>query len=213
MRVGVLGGTFDPIHLGHTYIAGKIRLAFNLDKVVFMVSKYPPHKRGKDISSAFHRYAMTILELMNEDSFHASTFELSKNRPSYTIDTMEELNACYPDDQFCFIAGTDSLQELSMWHEYAKLLRGHCLVFVQRPGAEVVLDNLEILADLKKSICEVETATDLEIRAGRSYCMSLCAPAVSSTEIRQVIASGRNPSQELISPAVYQYIRKYRLYE
>jgi len=213
VRVGVLGGTFDPIHLGHTYIAGEIKQAFDLDKVVFMVSKYPPHKRGKDISSAFHRYAMTILELMNEDSFHASTFELSKNRSSYTIDTMEELSTCYPDDQFCFIAGTDSLQELSMWYEYAKLLRRHCLVFVQRPGAEVVLDRLKIPLDLKNSIREVETGTDLEIRAGRSYCMSLRAPSVSSTEIRQSIASGRSPSHELISPAVYQYIRKYRLYE
>lgn len=213
MKIGVLGGTFDPIHLGHTYVAREIIKTFGLNQVIFMVSKYPPHKKVKEISSAFHRYAMVVLATRSEDRFRASTLELFRNGPSYTIDTLEELRARYPSDQFCFIAGTDSLSELNLWYEYDKLLAKHCLVFVQRPGAEVDLEKLEISPDLRESIQLVKADAKLEIQAGQSFCLSLNAPSISSTEIRRIIASGRRPSQEFLSSSVYQYLRKYRLYE
>ncbi len=213
MKIGILGGTFDPIHLGHTHIACEIAQVLGLSKVVFMVSKYPPHKKPKEISPAFHRYAMVVLATMNEAHLYASELELLRSGPSYTFDTLEELSTRYPEDQFCFIAGTDSLRELKMWYEYDKLLSRHCMVFVQRPGAEVELDRLEISADLRRSIQLVQDKGALEIQAGQSFCLNLDAPPISSTEIRRLVASDQNASQEFLSFPVYQYIRKYRLYE
>jgi nicotinate-nucleotide adenylyltransferase len=213
VKIGVLGGTFDPIHSGHTHIAREVARVLDLDQVVFMVAKSPPHKLSEEISSAFHRYAMVVLELMKEERFFVSTLELLRERPSYTVETMRELSLLYPDDQLCFIAGSDSLQELHLWYEYDKLLSRHSLVFVQRPGAEVDLEELEISSNLKDSIRLVEDEGVFDIQEGRSFCLSLDAPPVSSTEIRRLIASGKRPAGNIVSPQVDQYIRKYRLYE
>lgn len=213
MKIGVLGGTFDPIHLGHMHIARKVAKVFDLDQVIFMVAKSPPHKLSEAISSTFHRHAMVVLELVEEERFFVSTLELLRERPSYTIETLDELSLRYPDDRLCFIAGSDSLQELHLWYEYDKLLSRHCLVFVQRPGAEVDLEELEISTNLKDSIRSVEGHGTFEIQGGRSFCLSLDAPPVSSSEIRRLIASGKRLAGNIVSSQVYQYIRKYRLYE
>ena len=178
-----------------------------------MVSKFPPHKRSKEISSAFHRYAMVVLGLHDEDSFCASQLELFRNGPSYTIETMDELSVRHPDWDICFVAGTDSLSEIHLWHEYDKLFARHCLVFVQRPGAVVALNRLEISPALKDSIRFVDSSFQPEIRKGRAYCLDLQAPDVSSTDIRRKIALHEQPGANHLTPSVYKYIRKHRLYE
>jgi nicotinate-nucleotide adenylyltransferase len=213
VRVGVLGGTFDPIHRGHTYLAREISRVFGLEKVIFMVSKYPPHKGFEEISAPFDRYAMVVLALNREESFYASALELGRDGPSYTFDTLERLNSSYPDDQFCFIAGSDSLHELSLWYAYDKLIRRHCLVFVQRPGAEVDLDGLEISPNLRDTIHFVRDNVTPEIKVGRSYLLSVNAPPISSSDIRKIIRSGQRPSTRILSSPVYRYIRKCQLYE
>jgi nicotinate-nucleotide adenylyltransferase len=213
MRTGILGGTFDPIHLGHTFIAREIAAVLSLDKVIFMVSQYPPHKKVGEISSPFHRYAMVALELMDSEKYFASQVELFRNKPSYTVDTLEEFSKSFPDEQHCFIAGTDSLSEIHLWHQYDKLFLRHCMVFVQRPGAEVDLGSLEIATNLKDLIQIVEPGDAPEIQKGRSLVLSLDAPPISSTKIRRMIASGKRPPTDQLSPSVYKYIRKYRLYE
>lgn len=213
MKTGMLGGTFDPIHLGHTYIAREIAEVFGLDRVIFMVSQYPPHKKAREISSSFHRYAMVALELMGTEKFYASQFELFGNKPSYTVETLKEFSRRFPDQQSCFIAGTDSLAEINLWYEYDKLFLRHCMVFVQRPGAEVDLGSLEISANLKDLIQVVKPGDAPDIQEGRSFILSLNALHISSTDIRRMIASGECPSSDYLSPSVYKYIRKYRLYE
>ena len=213
MKVGILGGTFDPIHQGHTHLAREIARVFELEKVIFMVSKSPPHKEVREISSAFHRYAMVALEIDCEDSFFVSTLELRREGPSYTYDTLEQLKSCHPDDQFCFVAGTDSLRELSLWYQYDRLIQNHCLVFVQRPGAEVDLNRLEISTTLRDRIRLTEEGEKPEICEGSSFLLSLNAPPISSTEIRNLIRSGKRPSLNVLSSPVYRYIRKCQLYE
>jgi nicotinate-nucleotide adenylyltransferase len=212
LKIGILGGTFDPIHAGHTYIARTICHIFGLDRIVFMVSKYPPHKNQTEISGAFHRYAMVVLNLLNERNCYASDRELRKSGPSYTIETLDELSKLHPDHQICFIAGSDSLQEIHLWREYDKLLLRHCLVFVQRPGVEVKLDKLSISAGHRDLIHSLDTQDVPTIERGRSYLLSLNSPPISSTQIRRMIATGVRPSAEYLFPPVYQYIRKYQLY-
>ncbi|HLU99924.1 MAG TPA: nicotinate-nucleotide adenylyltransferase [Acidobacteriota bacterium] len=214
LRVGILGGTFDPIHKGHVYIARRVRQLFQLNQVLFMVAKTPPHKERHGISQIFHRYAMVAIELLYEDDFYASRREIQKAGPSYTIETLQELEEQYPNDEFLFIAGSDSLREIHLWKDYDKLLANHSMIFVQRPGAEVDLDSLSVPPELKKRIkhlCPAKGPRTVE--PGVSYLASLNAPSVSSTMLRKLIANGGRVTDEQVSPNVYQYILKYRLYE
>ena len=212
MKVGILGGTFDPVHSGHLYIANKIREILDLDRVLFMVAKQPPHKGSRCVSQLSHRYAMVVLALLDERDFLASSMELLRKGPSYTIETLQQLRDDYPGDQFCFIGGSDSLKELHLWKDCDKLLWEHCLVFVQRPGAEVSLDGLEIAPESGRRAIAVSEGDSPHIIPGRTYLVSLNAPPVSSTEIRRLVASGGRPSHEHVPERVLDYIEKYQLY-
>lgn len=212
MKVGVLGGTFDPVHSGHLYIAKAISEIFSLDRVLFMVANEPPHKRPRYISESSIRYAMVVLALLDESDLLACDLELLRDGPSYTIETLRRLRDDHPGDEFCFIGGSDSLRELHYWKECDKLLREHCLVFVERPGAEVSLKSLEIGSELGSRTQIVSKGDCPSISPGRTYLVSLDAPAVSSTEIRSLIASGRRPSPGDVPKRVLDFIEKHQLY-
>lgn len=212
MKVGILGGTFDPVHSGHLYIAKKVRKILSLDRVLFMVAKQPPHKGPTFISPPSHRYAMVVLALLDERDFLASGMELLREGPSYTIDTLQQLYQDHPDDQFCFIGGSDSLKELHLWKDCDKLFREHCLVFVQRPGAEVSLDILRIAPEFGRRAITISEGDSPHITPGCTYLVSLNPPPVSSTHIRRLVASGGRPTPEEVPEKVSDYIEKYQLY-
>lgn len=212
MRIGVLGGTFDPIHLGHTHIALEVARLFALDRVDFMVSRVPPHKKQGGVTDSYHRYAMVALALQDEDQLYPSGWELRRKGPSYTIHTLSALQRAYPDDSFCFIGGSDSLSEIHLWKDCGKLMKGFCLVFVQRPGAEVTLSDLEAFS---KPGIEVETeltGSTPRLAGGTIYLVSVNPPAVSSSAIRKQIRTSPEKMAECLSPPVYRYIQKHRLY-
>ena len=213
MKLGILGGTFDPIHRGHTFIAHRIMETFGLDQVLFMVSNLPPHKEKVHTTGSFHRYAMVVLELLYEEGLCASLLELEQEGPSYTVTTLERLRNHYPNDRFCFIAGSDSLKEIHLWKDYATLLSEHCFVFVQRTQSEADLEQLKINGAARTTIKVVSASDKAIIQAGQSFLINIEAPAVSSTCIRRAIATGQTPDPESISATVLQYIREYRLYE
>ncbi len=213
MKIGILGGTFDPIHRGHSYVARCVLRMFSLNHVLFMVSKLPPHKEKDDLTSPFHRYAMVVLDLLDDRDLYPSPWELERGTLSYTIETLQYFARRHPGDEYCFISGSDSLHEIHLWKDYGKLLREHCFIFVQRPGIEVDLDKLGVSASSRgtiRAVCEKERPT---IRPGQSFLIAINAPAVSSTSIREMIVSGKQPSADMVSPAVLQYIRRHRLYE
>ncbi len=213
MKLGILGGTFDPIHRGHTFIAQRIMESFGLNQVLFMVSSLPPHKERIHTTSAFHRYAMVVLELLREEGLCASLLELEQEGPSYTITTLERLRNHYPNDLFCFIAGSDSLNEIHLWKDYATLLSEHCFVFVQRTQSEADLEQLKISEAARTTIKVVSASDKLIIQRGQSFLINIEAPPISSTNLRRAIAAGQTPDPESISASVLQYIREYRLYE
>ncbi len=213
MNLGILGGTFDPIHRCHTFIAHRIREIFGLDQVLFMVSNLPPHKETFRTTSSFHRYAMVVLDLLYEERLSASLLELEEGVPSYTVTTLERLRDLHPEDRFCFIAGSDSLKEIHLWKDYATLLSEHCFVFVQRTRSEADLEQLKINEAARKSIKVVSASEKPIIQTGQSFLINIEAPPTSSTHIREAIAVGQTPDPESISGLVLQYIREYRLYE
>ncbi len=213
MKIGILGGSFDPIHSGHVYIGLRLCEVLALDQVWFMVANIPPHKDKRTVSSAYHRYAMTVLALQGHKQLLASTWELEREGRSFTIDTLDSVALSQPRDRFCFIAGSDSLRDLHSWKDYDRLLLEHCCVFVQRPGSDVNVADLPLARALKEVIQPFCSKTHHEIQAGRSFLINLEPPPVSSTAIRETLASGGIPSPDCLSPAVLEYIAKHRLYE
>lgn len=212
MKIGVFGGTFDPFHEGHFFVAREVGRALELDRVLLMVARRPPHKDGKTIvTESYHRYAMAVLGSMREDRVLVSALELEREGPSYTVDTMRALRRRF-GRELCFIAGSDSLREIHLWRECGKLFEENCLVFVNRPGANVQLSCFSVAAEIEKSIRPLKTGDGVALAPGAAYLLELDPPPISSTDIRFLLASGREPSAGLLNPEVYGYIRKYGLY-
>lgn len=146
MNLGILGGTFDPPHVGHLIVAADVSAALELDRVIFVPVAVPPHKERSDIAPAATRLAMLRAALGADVAFHVSRVELDREGPSYTVDTLRELRAQHPDDELHFVIGADQYAELATWrepHEIARLAR---LVVIPRgclrpedvdPGIEV----------------------------------------------------------------------------
>ena len=142
MRIGILGGTFDPIHYGHLVAAGCTQEEYRLDKVIFIPSAYPPHKTAGQVADCRHRYAMTALGIQGIDSFELSDIEINREGYSYTVDTMAELKKIYPGDELFFIMGQDAFEHFSEWKNPEEILRYATLLVVSRPGSEPVLEQL-----------------------------------------------------------------------
>lgn len=213
MKFGIFGGTFDPIHSAHLFVAREIRRVFSLDAVLFMVSKNPPHKTSNALTHPLHRLAMVNLAVMAEEGMYASFAELERLGPSYTVDTLDDFVRTHPGDSVCFIGGGDSLNEVHLWRECDKLFREHCLVFVQRVGTELELDRLQMAPGMKKRLRVVEGWECPEITPGTSFLVNLLPPDISSTAIRDLIRKGGEPPREQLPELVLQYIRKYQIYE
>ena len=198
MKVGIMGGTFDPIHNGHLATADAVRDALNLDQVLFIPAARPPHKRGRQLADEFHRLAMTILATCSHPDFHVSTVEIERNGPSYAVDTVDRLKNFFPHDTgFYFILGADAALELHTWHDAFELVRKCFFVVATRQGTAFDLRTvrLNFPVDCRPHIIHVETP----------------ALEISSTDIRDKISSRRS-IKYLVPAPVEQYIRKECLY-
>jgi len=200
MNVGVLGGTFDPIHMGHLIIAEEVRSRLNLAEVLFVPAGKPWLKLNSvnAISPAEHRVAMVRLAIDDEPAFRLSTTEIERPGPSYTVDTMAELsNQIGPDGRLYFILGWDNLDQLPQWHQPQRLVKLCHLVPVRRVGfASPDLDALEkAIPGLAKSLVMLDTP-QIEI---------------SSSEIRARVARGLSIHQ-LVPEPVERYITEHGLY-
>ncbi len=220
-RLGVIGGTFDPIHVGHLAAARAAREALSLDEVVFIPSHEPPHRSAAPRASAFHRFALVSLAVGPIDGFVASDNELIRSGPSYTSDTLRALHALgHGPLQLFFIIGTDAFAEIAGWHEYPAVLDLAHFVVISRPGQS--FDELRTrLPLLAPRLCEVGGPGDgaaaqggLSVRTAGGCLVLLVradTPDVSSTEVRTRAAEGA-PLEGLVPPDVERHIRRHRLY-
>ena len=198
MNIGVLGGTFDPIHMGHLIIAEETRARLDLTEVLFVPAGQPWLKMNNHISPAEHRVQMVRLAIADEPSFKLSTMEIERVGPSYTADTIAELNEQMgAGDKLFFILGWDNLMQLPKWHEPARLVRMCRLVPVPRVGYPSPDFNslAEAIPGLSQSIILLDTP-QIEI---------------SSSEIRSRVARGL-PIHRLVPESVERYIWEHRLY-
>ena len=192
-RIGVMGGTFDPIHHGHLVAASEVQSWFDLDEVLFVPTGQPWQKADRKVSPAEDRYLMSVIATAANPRFNVSRVDIDREGFTYTIDTLRELSAAHPDADLYFITGADAMAQILSWRDHDELFELAHFVSCTRPGHE--LDE-SILAGLP-----AEQVTVVEIPA----------LAISSTDCRTRVASGE-PVWYLVPDGVVQYIGKHGLY-
>ncbi|OHB30400.1 MAG: nicotinate (nicotinamide) nucleotide adenylyltransferase [Desulfuromonadaceae bacterium GWC2_58_13] len=212
MKIGILGGTFNPIHLAHLRIAEEVREACALDQIVFIPAAVPPHKTlGEDIPFA-HRLAMVEAAIAENPYFAVSDIESRRTGKSYSVHTLEALHRERPDDELFFIIGMDSFRDLQSWKEYRRLFELCNIVVAARPG--VVVDDPKRLLPvaIMKEFCYNCASKSLRHHSGTSLIfVEETFLDISSTHIRQLISEERS-TRYLMPPAVYSYIESHGLY-
>jgi nicotinate-nucleotide adenylyltransferase len=190
-KIGILGGTFDPIHLGHLILAEQMAGKFRLDEVIFIPSASPPHKDNKKVSSAKDRFKMTELAIENNPLFSISDIELKRKGKSYTVITVHELKKLYPQSELFLLCGSDVLDEIKTWKKPDEIYRLIKVIIGVRPGYNKIKKDNKYA---KKSI--IEEMNGLE---------------VSSTEIRERVKKGKS-IRYLVPAKVEEFIRAKGLY-
>jgi nicotinate-nucleotide adenylyltransferase len=186
-RIGVLGGTFDPIHIGHLAAASEVHSALSLDRVLVVPAAEQPFKQGRVAASGEHRLAMARLAVAGDPRLEVSDIDVARGAPTYTIDTMEELAAAHPGSSWFFVTGADALAGLDEWRESERLRESVTFVGVTRPGFELPSGLRDI------PLVEVP------------------ALGVSSTDVRRRVSLGL-PIRYLVPDKVADYIGEHHLY-
>ncbi|TYP57586.1 nicotinate-nucleotide adenylyltransferase [Thermosediminibacter litoriperuensis] len=198
-RVGIMGGTFDPIHFGHLITAEEARINFKLDRVVFVPAGNPPHKKDYKVSDVEHRYLMTALATNSNPHFEVSRIEIERSGYTYTVDTLRQFADIYGrDTSLFFISGADAVLDILTWKDVKDVLSYCNFIAATRPGYPV--DRL------KKKLAEIK-----ELYGKDVYLLEVTAMAISSTEIRRRIREGLS-IKYLIPESVEAYIIKNGLY-
>ena len=189
-KIGVMGGTFDPIHHGHLVAASEVATVFDLDEVVFVPTGQPWQKSDVTVSSAEQRYLMTVVATASNPRFTVSRVDVDRPGPTYTIDTLRDLTRQHPGAELFFITGADALAQILSWKDVDELFDLARFVGVTRPGHEL---------------------SGQGVPADRINLLEIPALAISSTECRERVSEAK-PVWYLVPDGVVQFIAKYGLY-
>jgi nicotinate-nucleotide adenylyltransferase len=201
MKLGLFGGGFDPIHLGHILPVEEARRKLALDRVIFLPTAVPPHKPGWEFAPAHARYSMVELALLGREGLYASPFELTPDRPAYTVDSVEHFGRLHPEADLYLILGGDGFAQLTEWKRWRDLPRLARLAVLVRPDW-----RLEDLAgDLEPELAELAAGDRVRFVANRPV-------DVSATRLRELLGAGLEVPDGVLPELVLQYIRKYSLY-
>lgn len=195
-RIGILGGTFDPVHHGHLIMASYAAHDLALDRVLIMPAQTPPHKLGKTISPAEDRVAMVRLAIVPDSRLELSTLDLQSSEPSYTATLLNRAQAQHPGDELVFIIGADSLRDFPTWYRPDLIVQQAGLAIARRPGIEIDESMLDAVPGLRE----------------RSTVFTSPLIDISSTDIRDRVQAGK-PITWLVPPSVEQYIVRHSLYD
>jgi nicotinate-nucleotide adenylyltransferase len=200
IRIGIMGGTFDPIHNGHLVLAEQIRTRFNLQKIYFIPVGNPPHKKNVTKSTKYDRLNMTKLAIESNKNFEISDIEIKKEEVSYTIDTVREIrNTVNAEDKLYFITGADAILLIDTWKDYKELFEIVTFIGATRPGISV--------EELQNKIDEVKTKHGVKIESTK-----VPALAISSTDIRRRVEEGES-IKYLLPESVESYIKENGIYK
>ncbi|HEX7996784.1 MAG TPA: nicotinate-nucleotide adenylyltransferase [Pyrinomonadaceae bacterium] len=218
-RIALYGGTFDPVHAGHIAVARELKQLLALDEVLFIPAHVAPHKRGREVTPAFERYAMLALATQNEPRLMISTVELDEPAKPYTIETLVRMQSKLgPEAQLFFVMGADSWVDIKTWREWERVLELTNHVVVTRPGYELSTEHVtpavrERVVDLRGLEREAVSREVDGSEGTRIYVTDVVLMDVSSTEIRQLVRDGLGREAAALLPAaVAEFIGKYKLY-
>lgn len=195
-RIGVFGGTFDPVHVGHLIVAAEMRFALALDIVLWVPAGDPPHKPNQIITSARHRLRMLELAIAGRDEFAIDPIDLERGGPSYTADTVARVQDRHPGDTIVFLMGADSLRDLHTWREPERILAIAEIGVARRPDVDFDLDSVFI---------RLPAARD------RTTIVDVPLIGIASRDVRRRVAAAE-PIAFQVPDQVERYIRRHRLY-
>ncbi|MFO7557471.1 MAG: nicotinate-nucleotide adenylyltransferase [Desulfobacterales bacterium] len=217
MRIGLFGGTFNPIHIGHITVSTEIKEAFELDRLYMIPSAIPPHKKSKEIADARDRLEMTRLAVSRLEGYHVSDIELQRSGPSYTVDTINHFKKILPADVSLYlILGIDAFLEIDTWMSYKELFKMLPFIVMSRPGKYniVTSEHLEsyVLNKVSESYAfQKEEKRFVDDRYQPIHVFNVTPCTISSTDIRKKIRK-RNPIGGLVPGNVENYIKDKGLY-
>ncbi|HHX61845.1 MAG TPA: nicotinate-nucleotide adenylyltransferase [Epulopiscium sp.] len=198
-KLAIMGGTFDPIHIGHLMTAEEVRNEFEIDQVIFIPTGHPPHKDAGRVTHSEHRYLMTVLATVENPHFNVSRIEIDRPGTTYTIDTIKKIKESYnPDVKIYFITGADAVHEILTWERVDELMKICEFVAVTRPGYK--------RQQLREKVEELKGSFECSV-----HYLEVPALAISSSDIRGRVEKYK-PIQYLVPQAVEKYIQKFKLY-
>lgn len=192
-RIGIMGGTFDPIHNGHLVAASEVAHRFDLDTVIFVPTGQPWQKADKEVSAAEDRYLMTVIATASNEKFSVSRVDIERGGPTYTVDTLRDIRDQFPQAELFFITGADAMRSIVTWRDWEDMFSLAHFIGVTRPGYELHEDVIP------------------EVHREHISLVQVPAMAISSTDCRQRCAQGQ-PLWYLVPEGVVQYIAKRGLY-
>lgn len=198
MKIGIMGGTFDPIHTGHLIIGEYARTTLDLDKIIFIPVGLPPHKDNSKVSTSSRRLEMTKLAINSNSYFYLSSIEVDRKEITYTIDTIKELKNIYKEDELYFVIGGDSLFEIEKWKDFDQLIRLCKFVVLERPGRTT--------EEIEQKKLELKLSYKIELEKIHSPLID-----ISSTEIRERVKNNLS-IKYLVPESVETYIIHHKLY-
>lgn len=211
MKIGIFGGTFNPVHFAHLRIAEEIREAFDLERVLFVPAASPPHKPLADDLSFAERMTMVLLAVEGNPHFSVSDIEGKRQGKSYSIDTLRILRQLYPADELFLIMGSDSFADFGTWKDYGAIFSCCNIVTIARPGAAILLKEALPVA-MQDHFCYHQAENRLQHCSGYSvYSIEGTQLDISSTAIRALISQGKS-IRYLVPDKVERHIMKQRLY-
>ncbi len=235
MNIGLLGGTFDPIHHGHTALARAAKERFELGRIHFVPASVPPHKQSRAVTPYFHRYAMVVLATMGEKAFVPSVLEAPgvatgaagvKNRAgkegvsgaNYSIDTVKRLKeSLKKSDRLFFLIGMDAFSEIAHWHQAEELFRECEFIVASRPGysladvANALPEKIRPPHSVSQPFAKQPATGDLVLSGATIHLLENVHQAVSATAIREAVVA-KKPLRRFVDAAVEEYIKKEGLY-
>jgi nicotinate-nucleotide adenylyltransferase len=219
MRIGILGGTFNPIHLGHLHLALDVKSLLSLDEILFIPAGNPPHKTDEELASPSDRFEMVRLAISPYSFFKISDIEIKRAEKSYTIDTIRKLTKQSPEDTFFFIIGLDAFMEIESWRNPRELLQSVHFVVVSRP--EFQFSRLKQLLFFKECSPEILRKLDQQAHARADLqlddfaamtLLHIDPKPISASEIRETLKKRGNVGNNILPEPVKSFIIKRKLY-
>jgi nicotinate-nucleotide adenylyltransferase len=212
-RVGILGGSFDPIHFGHLRSAEEVREALALDRVVFVPAAEPPHKPRRRLAPGRDRLAMIERAITDHRAFRASAVEIDRGGISYSVDTLESFHAFERDSELWFVVGVDAFADMQTWKDVSRIFELANVVVTSRPPSalDASIEHLPVAA--REAFCYDPLTLSYRHRSGRRlHFLPITGLDISATAIRERVRRGRS-IRYLVPPSVERYIREHALYQ